>query len=73
MLSVEPVMEQDTIGIQLIQDRISVLLMAGREYYYLPLLTDSFQESEHVRSDCDFHTNRHALDLNVEPKVRLAL
>ena len=65
--------EQFSLWIELIQDRISVTLMAGCEDYDLPVFFHFFEKRNSIWSDIESNVYWEAIDVDSELDIWLRL
>lgn len=75
MLPVQSVLEDLVVGVKLIQDRISVLLLACRKHNYLEFLSHLLQETQSIWPNVhpEMVHLRVILQPNAQPQVSLRL
>jgi hypothetical protein len=73
VLSVESMVEQTAVRIQLVEDIISVALMTRREHYDFPFLLHFLEEGNGIRSDIEANFKGKAVNIDGKLDIRLTL
>jgi hypothetical protein len=72
VLAVESVVEESAIGVDFVQNGVSVALVTGSEHHHFPLLLHLLQEGNGVGADIKPDFEGTAVDGDGEPDVRRA-